>query len=352
MPYSTKYNNSVYSTEENIIFNNFIKTSSIEKDDLLFDDCNIYAIKINRNKCSILGINGNNVRFYNKTYKPFKFLIGNGSPNKMYRGLNGFLYEKIICDEFNKLLKSTNHVNKSLHIEFNKLFTTNPHNIQLFSKNLNKNNKRPVCIKDTNIYLKNNTARTIADIVILSHDTHNSAGVLFIADDYVSCKSTKLVTFANIGIRNIFPEKYIQGNINPSEIGMNIIEMLGIDYSMFCKIFNNFKKTKIENNIIYLSTNINKLLYNNLLKFIELCKGTGNYIITHAMDSRHIMYRISDIKDTLIESCEYQYGGKDGKSKRLNIIIITDKMKYTINFRNKNSGIYPTHFMCDFVYKN
>ena len=46
---------------------------------------------------------------------------------------------------------------------------------------------------------------------------------------------------------------------------------------------------------------------------------------------------------------ELQYGGGDGKSKRINMIFSTNKYDFTFNIRNKQGAVYPSHTNGDYV---
>ena len=47
-----------------------------------------------------------------------------------------------------------------------------------------------------------------------------------------------------------------------------------------------------------------------------------------------------------------QYGGAQGKAKRVNILCESNMYKFTFNFRGKQSdATYPTHLMCDYKKK-
>ena len=43
-----------------------------------------------------------------------------------------------------------------------------------------------------------------------------------------------------------------------------------------------------------------------------------------------------------------EYGGAGGTAKRVNVKFTTGKYKITINIRNKQGGIAPTHIMADY----
>ena len=76
-----------------------------------------------------------------------------------------------------------------------------------------------------------------------------------------------------------------------------------------------------------------------------------DYWILHKIGNEVKFYWINDIlPDLYPKSCIVYYGGKRGKAKRVDVIVQTSKMELNFNIRNKQSGIYPTHIMCDYKY--
>ena len=60
------------------------------------------------------------------------------------------------------------------------------------------------------------------------------------------------------------------------------------------------------------------------------------------------MKRASNINGSLV----VHYGGMSGKGKRVDITCESSVYKFTINLRNKQSGKFPSHIMCDYKSKN
>ena len=50
-------------------------------------------------------------------------------------------------------------------------------------------------------------------------------------------------------------------------------------------------------------------------------------------------------------SVKLMYGGSQGKGKRLDIHLESSVYKFMFNLRNKQSGLYPSHIMCDYKKK-
>ena len=54
---------------------------------------------------------------------------------------------------------------------------------------------------------------------------------------------------------------------------------------------------------------------------------------------------------TISGSVKLMYGGSQGKGKRLDIHLESSVYKFMFNLRNKQSGLYPSHIMCDYKKK-
>ena len=48
---------------------------------------------------------------------------------------------------------------------------------------------------------------------------------------------------------------------------------------------------------------------------------------------------------------EIMYGGSRGKGKRVDIHMESSVYRFMWNLRNKQSGLYPSHIMCDYKKK-
>ena len=199
--------------------------------------------------------------------------------------------------------------------------------------------------------------------IYFNDNHHNIAGTLFNSTEYISQKSTGLVTFINAGVqsRDCLPISDIQNNNIKSEKGKLILKTLGINENAFCDIFNNYNSGNISknknvaddnNNIINFNSDIHDKLFEiNLKRLIKKSMGDGNSIISHYINDEDKIYRIKDKKIDLISYNSY-YGGKLKKGKRIDIEVTTTDMIFKFNIRNKQGGIYPSHLMCDFKYIN
>ncbi len=286
------------------------------------------------------------------------FIEGKGSPSGICRGSNGFKIEHEKCD-------SLNMVNSKIRKKIiNLLPSYKKKNIICFSGNYKENTRRPLKLENGKLKIDNNDIDNISDMRIYFHDDYNyKAGLLFNSKEYISQKSSGLVTFINLGINNKYclKESYIKNNNITSELGICLLKTLGIDNDGFCGIFNKYannNKLQIKNiadkhnkEIDFTIDSDSENLKNILQEFLNQCMGNGNMIISHYIYDKDIIYRSKKLDNT-IEKYNIYYGGKKGTGKRIDIEIYTKSLLFNINIRNKQGGIYPSHIMCDFKYHN
>jgi len=178
---------------------------------------------------------------------------------------------------------------------------------------------------------------------------------------YLSCKYGNTVTFINTGIQKIFPITEFKSFKQPkvptkppsftSSTAKIILKMFGLDEILFAQTFNDYGKKKMPT-VKPPNSEWNKAQVENLL---EYCMGYG-YWMVHGLDSGIVdIYQMTKQKmeqSVGIGGITIQYGGAQGKAKRVNIICESTKYKFTFNFRGKQSdATYPTHLMCDYKKK-
>lgn len=287
-----------------------------------------------------------------------KIIEGKGSPNGKCRGSNGFSVEV----EKNDLI---NENNSDLRKELTKLLP--PYKMEKFTcsiKNDIENTRRPLKVINGKLYIDKNDINNISDMRIYFEDNHHAiAGTLFISTEYISQKSTGLVTFINLGVNNdnCFRESYIKNNAITTELGICILETFGINKDGFCDIFNNYANGNIDgisttaekyNQIINFDSKICSNIFKlKIQEFLNQCMGNGNMIISHNISDKDRLYRSKKVNTNVLRYKSY-YGGKRKKGKRIDIEILTNSLIFTVNIRNKQGGIYPSHIMCDFKYHN
>jgi len=287
-----------------------------------------------------------------------KITEGKGSPNGKCRGSNGFSVEI----EKNDLINEKNSDLRKELIKLLPLYKANK--IISCIKNDVENTRRPLKVINGKLYIDKNDINNISDMRIYFNDNHHAiAGALFMSTEYLSQKSTGLVTFINLGVNNdnCFRESSMKNNIITTELGICILETFGINKDGFCDIFNNYANGNIDE----ISTtaekynqtiNFDSMMCSNSFKlkiqeFLDQCMGNGNMIISHNISDKDRLYRSKKVNTNVLRYKSY-YGGKSKKGKRIDIEILTNSLIFTVNIRNKQGGIYPSHIMCDFKYHN
>lgn len=191
-----------------------------------------------------------------------------------------------------------------------------------------------------------NIGQTVTDITTLWGPDKNK--------NYLSLKYGSTLTFVNAGVGQIFtPNDYKNyfKNYN-NQIGKKLMEIFSIDPILFSKTFNDYPHTKpIPNFKQDITRSCDKAAISDLL---EYAIGYGYYMV-HGGGSSVEIYEIDKeyMKSaaTIIGKVEIFYGGQRGQGKRVDITMESSKYKFLWNLRNKQSGLYPSHIMCDYKKK-
>lgn len=321
---------------------------------LINTDCDEIILDVNKNKSiKIPRKYKNDYDIYELRikYPLLKIEFGNGSVNNDYRGKGGFNYEHIVNNEINR--NNPIYCNKLSVILKNK-----PKFIAYFNRS--SNTRRPIKYdsKNDKIYVSNSIGNIIADIFIVPNksrilDIYNTKPIP------ISIKKGELVTFMNIGIKKILKSEEIKKYKIENKIGIKLLNILQVDIDDFIDVFTTYninEKIPFNNKQLNIS---DKLIKEKLFNFIKTCIGK-DYILIHKINKNNIkIIHINDILPQLMPISGYiEYGPLDNKkdlslnknSKRVNIIINTKILQLKFNFRNKQSGVYPTHLMADFIW--
>lgn len=169
---------------------------------------------------------------------------------------------------------------------------------------------------------------------------------------YLSLKYGNTLAFANIGVGTVFKESEMkQFNMNTS--AKTICEIFGLSQTSFAETFVKYPhKQKIQNHEVDVTNTCDKMALQNLLKQMV---GKG-YVMVHGKGASHIdVYDIDDSywrqATTLQGKITAYYGGTTGKGKKVIVSCESAKYKFQFNFRNKQSGTFPSHIMCDYQKK-
>ena len=170
---------------------------------------------------------------------------------------------------------------------------------------------------------------------------------------FLSLKYGNTLTFINSGVGKIFTpndyKKSFQGYTNP--IGKEIFRMFGIDPITYAKVFNDYPhKTKMPT--VDVTSKCDKAAIQDLLQYAI---GYGYWMVHGGTSGGVKMYEIDQQymrkASTISGSVKLMYGGSQGKGKRLDIHLESSVYKFMFNLRNKQSGLYPSHIMCDYKKK-
>lgn len=175
---------------------------------------------------------------------------------------------------------------------------------------------------------------------------------------YLSLKYGSTLTFFNSGVggRNgplLFTPAMIKGYKISSPAGKAFLDMFGIDEVKFCQAFNDYPRSKPIQNHKVVSRSFNKSAIEKLLRsgigygyYMVHHKGSGTNIDIYEIDKAYMRSA-----STITGGITINYGGMDGKGKRIDIECESGKYKFKFNIRNKQGGQYPTHVMCDYKKK-
>lgn len=314
---------------------------SFSKDDLSEDD--IENLKVLRDNITTSTKDDFDNAIKSSGYKWNKIFKGDlsGYSDGLESGNKGNAFEKYFIDNYKE--KFENEVKK--YFNYDGLKSINAVGGQ--------NNRRPLKFTDASISCGDvptnyNIGRVISDVTI---DTDKG-------ECYLSLKSGDKVTFANAGIMKIFPKGWFKGEENLPIDGKNLLKMLCIDEEKFKDVFNSYKgedgrKSKVSDKETVDVTD--KLKSNDMFRhFIKSVMGCG-YILVHQVKGDDIEYidltdesKLNDfIKD--MKSAVVKYP-KNGSAKRVDIEIEYNGIKFLLNLRNKQSGVYPSHFMADYKF--
>lgn len=208
-----------------------------------------------------------------------------------------------------------------------------------------QNQKRPIDITGNQIYIAPNDhtkhGALLTDIT-LKHANGNKS--------YLSLKYSSTLTFMNSGVGQIFTRSDMMKGEITTPIGKAILDTFGIDETTFCEVFNEYGKG------IKFDTVKAQLDKTKLKRFLQTCIGSG-YWMVHGMEGGKVYFwEMSETKNpnyaTITGDVEIQYGGKQGRGKRIDIVFSNTYFDFKVNIRNKQGGQYPSHIMCDYTSKS
>lgn len=168
---------------------------------------------------------------------------------------------------------------------------------------------------------------------------------------FLSLKATSTVTFFNAGVtKYLVAEEMKKFGTIKNEQGKQLLKMLGLSPTKLAAVFNSYggKMDRFQENVF------SKMDKPKFIKFLKSGIGYG-YHYVHAKKPTEIHH--FEMTKAFMEklanptSAIAYYGGKTSAGKRVDIEIDTPYITLKINIRNKQGGIYPSHIMCDYVFK-
>lgn len=266
-------------------------------------------------------------------------LAGGATANK------GVAFEEQVVADLNNFKNEINEfTHQKLVEEIIKEFKLTPENFEVKAVG-GKNQKRSLIFLPEGPKVDTpgdqTIAETLADLIILKDKQPL----------YLSLKYNETLTFFNSGTKSIFTDQDIADGKVTNPNGVALLEMLGIDNELFCRVFNEYREDKSGTNFKEYHKNETpdqEKLNNLMLSGI----GSGYYMVKGADSGKFDFFLIDDnyLKSAAkpTSGIFVEYGGSGGVAKRVNVKFTTGKYRITINIRNKQGGIAPTHIMADY----
>jgi hypothetical protein len=210
-----------------------------------------------------------------------------------------------------------------------------------------ENTPRPLQYSTSGITLKNtkgtgnDVGPSVTDITVTKKTKTKTEEI------YLSLKVGGTVTFFNVGLRTVLTPEEIKKNRITNKEGLMLLDLFGIDPSLFCMVFNGkLKKGVTEKNTVD-KTKLTKLLKSGI--------GYG-YHVVHKVTGKIISKQMNEAAlntASKIGSSVIYYGGKTGNGKRIDIEVESADYKFKLNIRDtQGKDGYPTRLMCDFTHKH
>ena len=210
-----------------------------------------------------------------------------------------------------------------------------------------KNTSRPIVATKTSLYIEPNSplkhGTLLADVKVL-----HKSGV-----SNLSLKYGKTLTFMNAGVMQIFKESEMKTRELKNDVGKNILAAFGIDEELFCEVFNQYGKKSFKDESGKKKLNgAQKKLLSNLLS-----TGIGaDYWMVHGQENKSVnFYYMDETKNKTASAAPDEvlinYGGAGGRAKRVDVEFSNTYFDFSLNIRNKQSGVYPSHIMLDYTTK-
>lgn len=163
---------------------------------------------------------------------------------------------------------------------------------------------------------------------------------------YLSLKLGTTTTFFNVGVRTTLPPDQIKEGKITNRDGQKLLQLFGIDETLFCKVFNGELEKGVIQNSRPDATNMKNLLNTGIGEGYHIIHKLSGKIVSKKMDRDALR------KASTVGAAKVYYGGKTGTGKRIDIEMESGTYKFKLNIRDtQGKDGYPTRLMCDFSYK-
>ena len=126
-------------------------------------------------------------------------------------------------------------------------------------------------------------AQTLADLILVKDGKQH----------YLSLKYNETLTFFNSGTKNVFTDQDVADGRITNPNGVALLEMLGVDNELFCRVFNEYREDKSGTNFKEFHKNVEPdqtKLNNLMLSGI----GSGYYMVKGADSGNFDFFFIDD----------------------------------------------------------
>lgn len=207
------------------------------------------------------------------------------------------------------------------------------------------NQKRPLVFSGKDVFIGTsgdpNIGKTVTDITVTADNK----------EVYLSLKATGTVTFFNAGVARIFlPDEMKKSGTVKNANGLSLLKILGLDPQRFAAVFNSYGGT-----VKRFTEDVTKKIDRpRMIKMLKSGIGYGFHYVHAKRPTEIHHFQMDQAKMNSLANpmrCIAYYGGKTSGGKRVDIEVDTPYISLKFNIRNKQGGVYPSHIMCDYVFK-
>jgi|14BtaG_2_1085337.scaffolds.fasta_scaffold07070_4 hypothetical protein len=265
-------------------------------------------------------------------------------------GNKGNKFETVVANDLQKFKEGDKDFTyQSLIEKMIKEFKLTPTNFEIKEEG-SRNQKRPLIFTPEGPLLgtpiksdgdAQSIAETLTDLTLIVNNK----------PIYISLKFGSTLTFFNPGVKKIFTEEDIKSGKIKTESGIALLETLGIDNELFCRVFNEYREDGSGTNFSEYHKLANadpEKLYNLLHSGI----GHGYYMLKGSDSGDTNLFLVTEeyVKKASrpTSGVTIRYGGKGGTAKRIDIVFTTAVYRMTLNIRSKSKKVAPTNMMGDY----